>query len=132
MRRFVSLLAVLGVLLHAAALVRHNAISLASWQSASASTADTAVVIAFDGEQTPICHTGAGAASLPSGAPGGSDKSSCPICTGLSAAVALSPPIHALVGAVVSARVVFSPVADQCEELLKRIRPPGRGPPLNA
>jgi hypothetical protein len=40
--------------------------------------------------------------------------------------------MQALISAAVFMRVVFAPMADQREEQLKRIRPPGRGPPLNA
>ena len=105
-RRWISVLALLGVLLHAGAIVRHNAVM----------TGATFQYQALLTGLAQICHgSGTGdalvAAELPY-VPRPSDaQNGCPICSGLSAAVALIAP--ELAGIFVPAPVAMAFHADR-------------------
>lgn len=91
MRRFekiISLVAVLGVLLHAGLLVRHNGVML--------DAAFDQVALSF--AQGIICHSDG--MQPGSGKPGHSGKlANCPVCLGATAAAAILPPLIVLPGA---------------------------------
>ena len=125
-RRWVSILAVLGVLLHAGAIVRHNA------AMASASLQYQALVAGLG----QICHgTGTGAldaAELPY-VPRPSDaQNGCPICSGLSPAVSLDAPPAVAVPVLVSAVISFHRQSNVAQGSGYAVCPPARGPPAVA
>jgi hypothetical protein len=131
LRRFLAVIALLGVLVHAAAIARHNAIMLAgSLDAAGKSTALAAVGISVNDAAGLICRP-ADAPEDGSGAPGGPGKSSfCPICLG-------TAPAHAVLAShdIAPAQLSFVPVErvafrDMRAGQLKLYRPPARGPPL--
>lgn len=119
-RRWIGVLAMIGVLLHVVAVVRHGTMVLASIGSGD-----------LLADMTVICHAGADTPAVPAGGDDAARKL-CPICSGLVATYGLP-----LVGIALrpvqapSIRVRFA-LHDQRFELAKRIRPPGRGPPLAA
>lgn len=123
-RAWITLLALLGVLVHGLAVVRHNTVMAAAPVSATA-------IAAADGlEAAPICHaslddSGAPATPGPSG-----QRSSCPICLGLVSAVTLVP-ATAPPPRPASARPLDRRAAttDERVRVHDRIRPPSRGPP---
>lgn len=121
-RRLVSYLIVLGVLVHAAALVRHNAVMLEAHAKRALLVADLTV----------ICHPSDATidpANLPDIPRPTDAQNNCPVCSGLVMATTLPPP------APVLRRVVFDPprlspviVADIWRSP-QEILPPTRGPP---
>jgi len=122
-RKWISLIAVLDVLLHAGALVHHNGAVLAS-----------AFYDTLAADLLVICHGSADAKSgdlaTHSPTPGPSDaKSSCPICSGQVSAFALAAP--ELPGAVAPAATSFARSAAPRVLLVQRsaVCPPARGPP---
>ncbi len=131
LRRLMSFVLVLGVLTHAAALVRHNAVMLEAYSQRAQLIADLMV----------ICHpSGAGTAAgatldavvipdvpLPTDA-----QNNCPICSGLAFDVALAVP------ALTPHYLRFDPpeqrpthVAASSEDV-RFLLPPARGPPALA
>lgn len=91
LRRTIGLLAIIAVLVHAAAVVRHSLAMAAPLSSEQALVADLGV----------ICHSdlsGDGvAADTPPAGPAQSPASKCPICAGLTAAFVLAgSPAHLL------------------------------------
>ena len=127
MRRFkwIRVIAVIGVLLHAGALVRHHAIVLAHGLGQDQLAADLLL----------ICRGGADTSSsdgiahkLPSPKPS-DGQSNCPICTGHAPAFALATP--ALPVAVPPAFTGFDWTDAYRVLLVQRsaVCPPARGPP---
>jgi hypothetical protein len=134
LRLWVSVLALLGVLAHAAAIPRHNAVMLAG----VIETADKQAALAAVGEKPAamsglLCSAGgrqdAGSGKAP-GAPGNS--SPCPICMGLSQAHAILSACEPLIAAPFAILIARQPVRDMRIAQLKLYRPPARGPPLAA
>jgi len=129
LRLWVSMIAVLGVLAHAAAIPRHNAVMLAG----AIETADKLTALVSVGE-TPasisglICSAGsdAGSGKAP-GTPG--ESSTCPICMGVSPAHAILAVLVPEVAAPLAILIARAPVRDMRIAQLKRYRPPARGPP---
>lgn len=119
-RRWVGIVAVVGLLLHAAAVVRHHALMLANSldPAVAALSTDLEQICHFNGDATERGHDKRPSAS-----------GNCPICTGIAAAFALPPPAEwqQREPIVVVERYQIRP--DQRVDQLKRIRPPGRGPP---
>lgn len=128
MRRIVTAMAVLGVLLHSALLVRH-AMTVVSkgWVAASAVVAAANDMAQLEADLTVICHAPSGAEASPNGVPAKSGE--CPMCTGLCSAVALTAPEFWVVALSLPTSQTFNRPLDQRVEHHKRIRPPGRGPP---
>jgi hypothetical protein len=118
-RRFVSIFAILGVLLHASAIVRHNAFAL------DAALDSSAKAVAL-GE---ICSGLADSDHTSSGKP---KLLRCPICAGLpgSLLVPAAADFHVPSAFAVQRPVFFAANSDLREILL--FVPPGRGPPLDA
>jgi hypothetical protein len=122
------MIALLGVLAHAAAIPRHNAVMLAG----AIETGDKLTALVSVGE-TPasisglICSAGSGKAP---GTPGESSK--CPICMGLSPAHAILAVCEPVVAAPLAILIARTPVRDMRIAQLKRYRPPARGPPAAA
>ncbi len=128
-RRWVSWIAVIGILLHAATLARHNVLL---FKQASLAL-EAAAVEAF--EPGAICYSerpvrdDGKAQSLPGKSPAGS-STACPICLGLVSAHA-TPPSEAPVLRVPQTVIahVFAPRDPQLAPLTTVRRPSNRGPP---
>lgn len=126
LRRWISLLAVLGVLLHVGAVARHNAVMADALLQHQALVADLQV----------ICHSGGvgvlETADLP-GVPRPADaKLGCPLCAGVASAFTLPGPETAPLRAPLSA-ALSSPLATHAaapQGLDYRCLPPARGPPI--
>ncbi len=126
LRRLMSFVVLLGVLVHAHALVRHNGVMLDAHLQRATLIADLLV----------ICHpSGAGtvdAANLPD-VPRPTDvDNNCPLCSGLGSVIALPPPDF--VPYFVAFHLVHPspPPVVRGGELLRTFIPPARGPPLVA
>jgi hypothetical protein len=136
-RRWIGLLAVFGVLLHAAALARHNAIMLAAVAGAGTSqaVADAGVAPAALAQDLAIlCHAPTGsdpATTLPAG-DGSRGSQTCPICAGTVSAFALVALELPSIAAPQSTTFLAALPQDQRRTVQQRIRPPSRGPPLSA
>jgi hypothetical protein len=124
-RRFVGIVALLGVLLNAGAIVRHNAAMLAATFDHHALLSDLAQ----------ICHgAGTGAetavADLPALPSRPDVQKDCPVCTGLGAVFALAPPILASIALPAAAAVAFHFRADAAPGPQRAFaHPPARAPP---
>lgn len=126
-RRWISVLAALGVLLHAGAIVRHNAIMT------GAALQYQALLIGL----TQHCHGGAAGGALVSGdlpyLPRPSDADhGCPICSGLAQAVALIGPEPVVDFRQVPAAIVQAGETSGRLGLGHAVCPPARGPPAVA
>lgn len=118
--RIVSLVAVLGVLLHAGLLVRHNGVML--------DAAFDRVALAFAGEI--ICHDDSGNTRLGPSAPHHSGKlPHCPVCVGAVAAAAILPPEIILPAPVPAASAKTVITHRRVGRRPYNIRPPSRAPP---
>jgi hypothetical protein len=125
-RWWIHLLAVIGVLLHAGALARHNGIMLGATLQGDALAADLSV----------ICH-GAGvtktsAADLPSAPQPSDPQNTCPICLGLAPAVALTGTGAILVGGPAPQAIPVAAGHEPVSQLSHAVCPPARGPPAFA
>lgn len=126
LRRIASFVVLLGVLLHAHAIVRHNGVMLDAHLQRAALITDLLV----------ICHpSGTGSidtASLPDIPRPTDAQNNCPLCSGLGPIIALPPPD------LVPYYVAFDPErpspapAAHATELLRTFIPPARGPPRTA
>lgn len=126
-RRWIGMLAVLGVLLHAGALVRHNATMLGATLQANALLADLAVICHGTGTQD-LAKT----ASLPD-APPADPQSSCPLCSGLTPAFALASPLPTQIATIrVASPAVYMALDARVAADVRTGPPPARGPPALA
>lgn len=126
LRRLISFAVLLGVLMHAHAIVRHNGVMLDAHLQRASLIADLVL----------ICHpNGTGTldqANLPNVPRPTDAQNDCPICSGLTDALALPLPT------LVPTYVVFQPTqrlplpAIRGVELVRAFIPPARGPPLIA
>ena len=123
LRRVAAVLALFGVLLHAGASVRHQAVMLDAQRHHQALVTDL----------HKLCNPGGAvdAASVPYVPRPTDAQTGCPVCSGLASAFALVTPSFALVLAS------GEPVPDQprtVAALVERPRahPPARGPPAQA
>lgn len=127
MRRWINILAVFAVLVHAGALVRHHAVMLSANTQHQALLADLGM----------ICHGGGGterlaAADLPVIPQPSDAQNGCPVCAGLTAAFAIPDLALAPVAPVAYARaqsVRFVPVVVSALTVTRH--PPSRGPPAS-
>lgn len=136
MRRILAAMAILGMLVHGLALVRHHAAmgtelsADAAYIQALNSSVPQEAVRATGLQVVVICHA---AADLTSGKAGDnhrpSNKSKCPICSGLCSAAALASSAPVLLAPHTLPEHKLVVLRDQRVEHHKRIRPPGRGPP---
>jgi Protein of unknown function (DUF2946) len=125
LRKFVGLLAIFGVLLHAGLIVRHNSSMVASQLDVSPSFAS--FICHGDGSETQF-KTDVG--SVP-GEERDSRDGTCPLCAGFGSAVAvLAQPssIGHIHRATKSLRVAV--VAEVVARRMAGDRPPTRGPPI--
>jgi len=126
LRRLISFVVLLGVLVHAHAIVRHNGVMLDAHLQRATLIADLLV----------ICHpSGTGtvdAASLPD-VPRPTDvENNCPLCSGLGPAIALPPPDFVPYYVAFLPAQPDLPTTVRALEHLRTFVPPARGPPLLA
>jgi hypothetical protein len=124
-RKWISVLALLGVLMHAGAIARHNAVM------AGATFQYRALLTGL----SQICHgsaTGDAAAALPF-VPRPSDaQNGCPVCSGLSPAFALVAPKLDVAFVPAPVAIAFHPDALRIPASGHAVCPPARGPPAAA
>lgn len=126
LRRVVSFVLVLGVLAHAVALVRHNAVMLEAHQNRAMLMVDLMVICHPSGTST------VDAAVLPDVPVPADAQNDCPICAGLAATVALAVP------ELVPHYLRFDPPLERPTHVAAPIArspvllPPARGPPALA
>jgi DUF2946 family protein len=123
LRRWICLVAAVGMLAHAIAVVRHNGAMLSALAAPPGLTTDLAL----------ICHgadaVGPAAGGLPSPA---KDAANCPICSGLGPAFLAAPLVRANLWAWLAATLA-PPLAAHSPPLPRlALRPPVRGPPALA
>ena len=128
LRRWISFVAMAGVLMHAGLIVRHGLIMADAARHQRALLADLAV----------LCHATSATergdvlpAELPQ-LPRPSDATGCPVCAGLIGAFALVAPCPAALH--LAHAIVISPAAaeDLPLGLMRLALPPARGPPTLA
>lgn len=132
-RKWLSFVAMVGVLVHAYALARHNASMLAR----------SAAPIAIAAQSVTVARTAWTAAGLPVDAfqlclaaepsapgSGGGTTSDCPLCNGTP--VAAVPPPLVTVAAVPPQSTAVALPRDERSDRHIVIRPPARGPPARA
>ncbi len=126
LRRLMSLVVLLGVLMHAHAVVRHNGVMLDAHLQRASLIADLLVICHPSGTST------VDTASLPDVPRPTDAQNNCPLCSGLGPAIALpSPDLVPRYVALLPAQPV--PLrAVHGTELLRTFIPPARGPPLFA
>jgi hypothetical protein len=130
MRRWISFLAVLGVLLHAGAVVRHHIVMLGLPASPSAEQtllADLQVICHGTGDQPALAGGDA-----PSGRTPADIKRNCPLCAGLAGPFALTAPLPTVAVRLTATQAPVSALAAVLDELPRTLHPPTRGPPLIA
>lgn len=124
LRRWLSVVAMLGVLLHAAALVRHHGAMLGAHLQYQALVSD---LLAF-------CHGGTDASSklaadLPA-VPAPSDTANgCPICFGQAPPAAVAGPVAHVPLTRIAIAVAWREAAPQEQVHHRTFTPPARGPP---
>jgi hypothetical protein len=127
LRAWISIVATMGVLLHAGFLVRHSLAMAAAARQYHAILADLGILCrASPGEErVPV-------SDLPQ-VPRPSGTTECPICAGLVAAFALASPQPAAL-AVPTAISIELPGVDLAAPRppLRTAHPPARGPPVHA
>ena len=126
-RRWISVLALLGVLLHAGAIVRHNA------AMTGANLQYQALVTGL----SQLCHSVTSgkvlaAAELPFVPKPTDAQNGCPICSGLSPAVALAAPELEVAFVPAPVAIAFHPDAQRTSASAHAVCPPARGPPAAA
>jgi hypothetical protein len=141
MRRSVGIVAIVGVLLHALALVHHHAIMVANaLPSATPAAAAPRIAAAFPFGNVPICR-GNGTSALDDAAPGapGEDSPSpaqrplpCPVCSGSAAVYAIAPSPLAFLSPAAAGAPGFPTPAEHPHEATPAAHPPARAPPLSA
>lgn len=124
-RAWISLFALIGVLLHAGAAARHNAIMVTAHQQ------HQSLVAAMH----ELCNPLGGPidqASLPS-IPRPSDaQNGCPICSGLAASILVPTPAMVVLRSSLGLPEHAAPVAAVLIEQARTLHPPARGPPSQA
>ena len=126
-RKWISVLALLGVLLHAGAIARHNAVM-------------TGANLQFQALLTglaQLCHSSTSgkvlaAAELPYIPKPTDAQNGCPICSGLSPAVALAASELEVAFVPVPVMIGFHPDARCTLDSGHPVCPPARGPPAAA
>ncbi len=128
MRRWINILAVFAVLLHAGALVRHNAIMVDAQAQHQTLLANLAVICHSNGSTERIAASDLPAVPQPSDAQNG-----CPLCTGLATAFAITAYVAAAITPVSYSSIEpFRLVQVAASDLPETRHPPSRGPPPTA
>ena len=125
MRRWVNLLAIVAVLLHAGALIRHHAVMVDAQASHRALVADLAT----------ICHSAIGVGSaaaeeLPFIPQPSDAQNGCPVCAGLTTAYVIAAYVALAVAPIAyESQAPFNPKQVVTSDLTETRHPPSRGPP---
>jgi hypothetical protein len=138
-RQWISVLAVLGMLLHAAVTVRHHSmmigVTLASGAAAIEQQIDgeakSALAMVF-GSGAVICHSDSKSSPRGHGdQESGGQKSGpvCQLCLTAAAAQAVVPLDQAIDVAISTLSTGFFANSDQRVETIRKLRPPSRAPP---
>lgn len=123
-RRLTVLVALLGVLLHTAIVVRHNGMMLSAHLQRADLLSALSVICFGSGEQ----HANVDLPELPT--PSGS-QSDCPICSGLLSAVVDVPQQFAVEAREYAASQRIAHVAEVMAPSLRSVWPPSRAPPVS-
>jgi hypothetical protein len=126
-KRWISVLAVLGVLVHAAAVVRHS----------TGLAGATLQFLTLRADLAQLCHGGArpnapAGSELPYVPQPADGQGACQLCCGLGSAVALLVPERASVFVATAAAVVVRPASYCAPRSTHAACPPARGPPALA
>ena len=128
MRRWINILAVFAVLLHAGALVRHHAVMLDAQRQHQTLLTDLAVICHSDGSTGRLAASDLPAVPQPSDAENG-----CPLCAGLTTAFAITAYVGAAIAPVSYEAVEpFRLAQVAVSDLTETRHPPSRGPPSTA
>ncbi len=123
LRRLISFAVLLGVLMHAHALARHNGVMLDAHLKRASLIADLVL----------ICHGGGTGTVDPANLPDiprpTDAQNECPICSGLAHALALPPPVFAPYYIVFQPAQPIPPRMVRVVEPARALIPPARGPP---
>jgi hypothetical protein len=126
LRLWISMVATMGVLLHAGFLVRHGL------AMADATLAYHAILT----DLATLCRTGPGVERVPGSdlpsLPQPSDPAGCPVCAGLVGAFAIVGPQPAAVPVATAAATEFFSVNVAAVRPPRTAHPPARGPPAHA
>jgi hypothetical protein len=118
--RIISLVAVIGVLLHAGLLVRHNGIML--------DAAFDRLALSFAGGV--ICHgDGSGMQPAPGTPSHSGEMANCQVCVGAMAGAAILPPLAVLPGSGLALPVHAAEADQHIGQHPGDVRPPSRAPP---
>jgi hypothetical protein len=123
-RRLTVLVALLGVLLHAAIVVRHNGMMLSAHLQRADLLSALSVICFGSGEQ----HANVSLPDVP--APSGS-QSDCPICSGLVSAVVAVPQQFVIEARAYAVSQRIAHVAEVIAPTLRSVWPPSRAPPVS-
>ena len=123
-RRWTSLVALIGVLLHAGLVVRHNTMVLASKLEHGSLVAALGFICHGNGGTTELSANEVPALPEPD-----QDRGSCPLCAGLTPAVAVlnDAGLGCHVPDAASSRMAV--LGEVIRQRLAYVRPPSRGPP---
>jgi len=128
LRQWIGLVAMLGVLLHAAALVRHHGVMLAAHLKYQALISDLSI----------ICHgaatdVGTASADLPHVPKPSDAQNGCPICSGQAPATAVAAALDLVeVHQPASVAIGWHEPRNSTPIRLRQSWPPARGPPTSA
>jgi hypothetical protein len=124
LRKWLSVLAVIGVLMHAAAIVRHHAVMANAGSQPSAVSA----LLADLSDANLICHSnGAAPVDQPGNVPA-DNKPVCPLCSGLAPSAALAAADQVLAHCVRAGGVRLA-ASDAVLSISRTIEAHSRGPP---
>ena len=123
-RSYVIFLALIGLLLQAAFVVRHSVSMVQAKLAHTALLHSLGVICSSDGASSTIP-----ASDLPSIPEPSSNSGDCPICKGLLSAVAVVPVVAVLEGTPSGTSERIAIIAESIAERIAGVRPPPRGPP---
>ncbi len=130
----IGLLAVFGILLNAGLIVRHHSVMVQSFLQPTVSVAGIAVVPlpgSLEADLRVICQGGSEAAGHAPAGSGDPAPAPCPLCMGQGSAFATIPFVEVAGLLVRPVGILHAlPRRDDRVEVQRRIRPPGRAPPM--
>lgn len=128
MRKWINMVAMFAVLLHAGALVRHHAVMVDAQAQHRALLADLAVICHSNGSTERLAASDLPAVPQPVDA-----QNACPLCAGLTAAFAITAYVAAASAPVSYEHAApFRLVQFVASDLTTTRPPPSRGPPRAA
>lgn len=125
LNRLMAYLAVVGVLMHAVAAVRHHTLMLNAFSHHAELVASLSVICHNDGSVTRLP-----ASEVPTIPQPAENQASCPVCLGMLASfVPPSPPASPISCGELVAMVQFFARSESISTRLASVNPPTRGPP---